>query len=714
MNTISKLIIASFLSLGLFIIQSCVKDDDYSIPSVVCSQKATVTTTITELIELVNTNALKTDEKGFVSENLVIEGVVNVSDESGNISNTISFQDKSEEATAGMQIELGERSLYGVYPIGSTVQIHLKNLKVVLDRGLVKIGTKLEGDDATSYDLDRIPKEVREKVLIKTCDAVKEIKPKEVNSIKEALNQGYVNTLVKIKNVQFKSPETAITYYPSGATSSVGSVVLVDSNENQVNLRISKYAAFKDDKLPTNSGDITVLVSYYKSGTSSEYQLYIRDTNDVNFTLPRFDGSSSNECTELITPNIILSELINKVEKGRLVLNSDKTIAEDLYVHGYIISSDETGNFFKTISLQDSPQNPTAGIQIEIDQSNLYTNYPLGSKVQVNLKGLFVASDKGVYKIGIPNSDGTAVSRIPSADIKKYLIKSCDPVQTIVPRVVSNLSDLLNPAFINTLITVADVQFKNPTTDKTYGVANTTVNRLLEDKLGNTLDLRNSGYSKWYKEALPTASGSITFVLGRYNTSFQAFIRDTNDVNFNNARFESFDNDVDDLDEVVGTLENFESARKTNYALGDVTLSTGIWTINDGGIFAATEIKDLKSSGTGSVRLRGSSSTEGYIQSKFYAKGLKTLRFYFGGTNFDEGTDSDKEIKIEVLISTNAGSSWKSLGEKIGESGKMNLVEFPVNSLSTDKVLIKLVNKSYVRYTKNRVRINVDDVEFIK
>lgn len=710
MNTIHKLIIATVLSFSLFVIQSCVKDDDYSVPSLACPQKVTATTTIKELIALVNSGSLKTDDKGFVSEDLVVEGIVNVSDESGNISNSISFQDKSEGATAGIQIELGERPLYGFYPIGSTIQVHLKDLKVALDRGVVKIGTKLEGVDATSYDLDRIPKDVREKKLIKTCDAIVELKPKEVNYIEEALTQENINTLIKIKNVQFKSPETSITYYPTGATSTTSNVALVDATGNQVNLRVSKYASFKDDKLPTNSGEITVLVSYYSSGNSSEYQLFIRDTDDVNFTQPRINEFSA-ACSELSTPNIILSELIDKVDKGSIALNDDKTIAEDLFVHAYVVSSDETGNFFKTISLQDSPENPTAGIQIEIDKSDLYTSYPLGSKVQVNLKGLFVNFDKGVYKIGTPNSDGVSVSRIASTDVKKYLIKSCDPIRTIIPKKIYNLQDLLNPALINTLITVDDVQFKNPDTDKTYGVANTTVNRVLEDKLGNVLDLRNSGYSKWYTETLPTGSGAITFVLGRYNTSFQAFIRDTNDVIFNNPRFDSYQ---EDLDEIIGSLENFESARKTSYAMNDITLSTGVWTISDGGVFAATETKDLKSSGSGSVRLRGSSSTQGYIQSKFFIKGLKTLKFYFGGTDFDEGSDSEKEIKIEIFISTNFGSSWKSVGYKIGEKGKMNLFEIPINSSPDDKVVVKLVNESYMRSTNNRIRINIDDVEFIK
>ena len=34
-------------------------------------------------------------------------------------------------------------------------------------------------------------------------------------------------------------------------------------------------------------------------------------------------------------------------------------ISTALYVDGYVVSSDENGNFYKTISFQDSPTNPT-------------------------------------------------------------------------------------------------------------------------------------------------------------------------------------------------------------------------------------------------------------------------------------------------------------------------------------------------------------------
>lgn len=284
MNTISKLTVASVLSLGLFIAQSCVQDDDYSTPPLDCPQKPQSNITVKDLVAKADARTLNLDENGMIADDLIVEGIVITSDESGNMSNTISFQDKAEEATAGIQIELAERPVYGLYPIGSTIQVKLKGLKVAYDRGTIRIGTKLTGAQATEYDLDRIPKELRTKVFVKYCDPIATIKPKVVNSLAEALRPENLNTLVTINNVQFKTPETDVSYYPAGATSSAANVRLIDKNGRETDLRTSTYANFKETKLPTTSGSITVLVSRY----NSTYQVFIRDTKDVNFDQPRF------------------------------------------------------------------------------------------------------------------------------------------------------------------------------------------------------------------------------------------------------------------------------------------------------------------------------------------------------------------------------------------------------------------------------------------
>ncbi|WP_334124326.1 DUF5689 domain-containing protein [Empedobacter brevis] len=415
------------------------------------------------------------------------------------------------------------------------------------------------------------------------------------------------------------------------------------------------------------------------------------------------------ECPK-VDANISIKDLKERLTTGQLNIDDKGNILDDLIVEGYVISDDETGNIYKTLMLQNSATDGTDGIQFVSDLINLYTKYPLGSKIQIHLKGLKVASDRGAIKIG--SSVGQfSLNNLLENDIKSKIFRTCDPVTEIKPRVFTNIKDVLKEENINTVVTLEGIQFLQPEIDKTYAEKEITKDRKLQDKNGDEVILRNSGYAKWWQTSLPTGSGSIRVIVSRYNSTWQLYINDTNDVKFDQARFEILPQGVE---EIKGSKEDFESAKKNSYGVSDLALSTGTWIFSDGGVFDPSD-NDLKNSGTSSVRLRGGSTLEGFIQSKFFVTGLKTLKVYFGGSTFNEGEDTDKEIKLEVLISTDFGVTWKSIGEKTSERGKLNLLEFPINAADTDRVSVKLVNKSFLRtFNNNRLRVNIDDVEFVK
>jgi len=257
---------------------------------------------------------------------------------------------------------------------------------------------------------------------------------------------------------------------------------------------------------------------------------------DDNYSVPPID------CTGLKT-NMSFSDLITKVDASQ-IQNNLVFFAEDAVIEGYVNSSDQTGNFYKTFSIQESLSNPTLkGIQIEIDQTNLYTKYPEGAKVQIQLKGLVAGYDRGVLKIGSPYVIGTEqrVGRMSDLIATSNVKKTCESLGTVIPREYNSISEALKLENVNTLITINNVQFEDPFTDKTYGdkASGVTVNRKLIDIKGRTVDLRNSAYAAWANEDLPTTSGKITVVVSIYNGTYQLYIRDLNDVNFNQERFEA-------------------------------------------------------------------------------------------------------------------------------------------------------------------------------
>lgn len=211
---------------------------------------------------------------------------------------------------------------------------------------------------------------------------------------------------------------------------------------------------------------------------------------------------------------------------------------------GYVISSDSTGNIYKTLSIQDNRENPTKGITVLLNRTNFFNNFPLGSQVRVKLNDLSLGYYNGLLQVAqITNG---ALTFIDDMTIDDHVTMTCDDSRSITPVVYPNIAAALADGAINTLITIENVQFASSQLGQTYAdaVNSQTMNRTLEDANGNTVVLRNSGYATFAGELLPEGSGSITAILSIFDSNgdhmpsdFQLFIRDTRDVHFDNPRF---------------------------------------------------------------------------------------------------------------------------------------------------------------------------------
>ncbi|MDQ1159755.1 hypothetical protein QE422_000123 [Chryseobacterium sp. SORGH_AS 447] len=245
-------------------------------------------------------------------------------------------------------------------------------------------------------------------------------------------------------------------------------------------------------------------------------------------------------------------------------------ISNDQIFDGYVVSSDENGNFYKTISFQDKPENPTAGLQIEVDRSSNYADFPVGAHIRINAKGLRLGLDRGTVKIG--SVDPTySIGRIPASLLSRYVSGVCNgnglEVATLKPLELPNLAAAKNDQYINTLVKVSNAQFAigdiypNPKTFIDYVAgAGVDTDRTLEDASGNTVTLRNSGFFAEGSSLLPTGNGDITFVVSRYNSNWQMLIRNTKDINFKGARVDATPPKGGTAITYSGSfLENFES-----------------------------------------------------------------------------------------------------------------------------------------------------------
>jgi hypothetical protein len=251
------------------------------------------------------------------------------------------------------------------------------------------------------------------------------------------------------------------------------------------------------------------------------------DFDQPEITVPKFDGQSNSTIVDL---------------KAKHTSGEFETISEDLIIEGYVVSDDTEGNFYKQIIIQDSREGATGGIEVKINDKGLSSTMKPGQKVFIKLKGLVMGDYNGLIQLGGGTyQDGkyTNLAGIDPALVKDHIFLDGMPVD-LQPKEVS-LEDLqdndLYNSLVSTLVKVTAAQFSDSDLNKTYAEDGKSQNRTLVGPKGNTLIVRNSGYSNFWDTTLPQGSGTIVGVLSKFGSDKQMVIRSLEDVVMTGDRF---------------------------------------------------------------------------------------------------------------------------------------------------------------------------------
>ena len=315
-------------------------------------------------------------------------------------------------------------------------------------------------------------------------------------------------------------------------------------------------------------------------------------------------------------------------------------IKEDYIVEAYVSSSDESGNIYKMMFLQDKPENPTQGIEIDIDGGNQYLDFPIGSLVRINLKGLIVQGVNGNIKVGSfdPNYP---IGRINPNKLSNYVARVCDGQKAVVtaikPLEFSSIADALkNGAHINQLVKIKNVQFEDPELTKTFADESATGDRYITDKKAGRLDLRFSNYATFAKSPISpkyAKSGDIVLLLSRFTSSSntttyteQAYIRTLDDMNFPNDRFNPGEPEAPS----ASAVNLFAGSDFENW-------TTFLSSVNSFGLKPyATQGVGLGYNNTNSLQLKGTPTANDYVFTSIAATGIpavpKRITMYIKGT----------------------------------------------------------------------------------
>jgi len=229
----------------------------------------------------------------------------------------------------------------------------------------------------------------------------------------------------------------------------------------------------------------------------------------------KYDAVPQNIPHANLTANKTIAEL-KAMYTG--VLDS---IEDDIIIKGIVISSDQAGNIYKSLYIQDS----TAGIIISLDKTNLYTTLKPGQLVYVKCKGLYLGAYGGVVQLGF-NYAGS-IGRIPYAMIDSHIFPDGLPGAVVAPALKTIPG--LTGNDVCTKVQLDNVHFETVGTEFASQLFSTTSLNLVDDN-GNTIVLYNSKYANFASKLTPKGKGSIIAILSSYNSTYQLILNSYDDL----------------------------------------------------------------------------------------------------------------------------------------------------------------------------------------
>lgn len=210
-------------------------------------------------------------------------------------------------------------------------------------------------------------------------------------------------------------------------------------------------------------------------------------------------------------------------------------------VAGRVITTDEPGNIFKSITIQDE----TAALTFSVNTYNLFLRYRVGQELVVDLTGLNIGKYNGLQQIGEPEwyesgNAWEATFMSPQVFYNHVQANGLPEADKVIVHNISSISDIPSGAdglcaWQSQLVRLNNVTFSpqvNTTTGETvytFGLYEENFNqKVVLD--GTELTLRTSGYSDFFNEKMPTEACDMTCFLSYYGSSWQLQLIDIADI----------------------------------------------------------------------------------------------------------------------------------------------------------------------------------------
>ncbi len=411
-----------------------------------------------------------------ITDDVAMEAVVVADDESGNFYKTLVVSDSLGQA--GISIIIDDFDLFNTYPVGRKIFVKVNGLYVGDNRGLPQLGTA-PVQDGNFTNLGRIPAALKEEIILPGKRNVNfTIKDKTLSQL--GIND--YNTLVRIQGLEFTANSLGDTYANFQDPQSGVNHNLTDCDDNRIIIRNSDYATFARDMIPEGNGSIVAVFSVF----GNDSQLFIRDTEDIDFTGERCSGGNTGGGDQV------------SIQSLRQAYASGTTTPPDGYVQGVVISDRSTGNFQdQNMVLQDGD----FGITVRFWDAH---SYNLGDEVRVDLAGAELGEFRGLVQLSsveLDNASDQGSSSLPA------------PKEVTVSELLAD-NDLQS-----TRVLIKDATIG--------GAANFGFNDVTDNT--GTIDFFTFSGASFASQNVPTGSVNITAIASRYDDP-QILINDADDV----------------------------------------------------------------------------------------------------------------------------------------------------------------------------------------
>ena len=248
---------------------------------------------------------------------------------------------------------------------------------------------------------------------------------------------------------------------------------------------------------------------------------------------------------------------------------------EDIIIKGRVVSSDETGNIYKSLVIQDE----TAALALSINQSNLYTSYRIGQEIVINATGMYIGKYNGLQQLGYPEwyEQGSAwEATFMSLELfQEHAELNGFPKAGEIDTLSVSLGSLPSDPeglckWQSRLVRLDDVSFTEADGKTVFAEDASSTNRTLQDLNGNTIIVRNSNYADFRSEKLPLGTGSVVGILSYYGTAWQMLLRSTDDcIDFSKDGKGTKDNPYT-MEDVTALQETSKTGWFSGYIVGAV------------------------------------------------------------------------------------------------------------------------------------------------